>query len=277
MNVQTTEIIFPCPNEIWLAQDPEEWCDKISSGKYIRKGPIEDNSVLGEVEHSTYKQHLLICSLLSILPHRDLTRITPQTEAATDAIVTTFTNSAIAHTYLQFYHAPLRDLLTISGDSWIFGHKVKTQAEFDATKRRLYTWSTSPSAAKATWHACHVLKLALTHSRESCVSADALCAYWAVYSATLICWAFGHRKGISNVVDEKTLDPEATALAYVDMMSASKWQDLLAMPSNRGELAVVQVIKQRLELEAVGGKCGMLVDATVVLSRLVEGRGGKWF
>jgi len=172
----------------------------------------------------------------------------------------------------------LRDILSITGDSWVFGRKIKTQTEFEQTKGRLYTWSTSFQAAKATWHACHILKLALSQTQTSeTKDSDAACAYWNVYTAALICWAFGHRKAYSSAGDEKTSDPDAMAIAYVDLITSSKWLDLLSMPSTRGELAVVHVVKQRLELEGLDGKCGMLADATAVLTRISEGRGGKWF
>lgn len=97
-----------------------------------------------------------------------------------------------------------------------------------------------------------------------------------MYTAALICWAFGHRKAVSNVAGEMALDPEATAAAYVETMTASNWKDIHAIPSNRGEFAVVQVVKQRLDIEGVGGKCGLLVDATIVLGQILD-RGGRWF
>lgn len=291
VNATRIAYIFPCPNELWLAQGAEEWCYKVSSSSATSSLSI--NPCNGSNERSSYHQHFLLCSFLSILPSRDLRNMTPNhPEADTSVITSTFPNSLVAHSYLQFCYAPLRDILAVTGETWVFGRKVSTSADFDDTKRLLYTWSMSQSAARATWHACHILRSSLALAPEDSsnnnnnrdMATNSICAYWSVYIAALICWAFGHRKVLALSVDEQhptsasTSDPELQATAHIDLISTSNWQDLLNMPSTRAELAVVQAVRQRLEVEGVGGQCGMLVDAIGALGRLLEGgRSGKWF
>lgn len=56
-------------------------------------------------------------------------------------------------------------------------------------------------------------------------------------------------------------------------------EDLLTNKAHmRGETAaVIDAVRERLEIDALGGKCMMLVDAVHVLTQLKEPGRGKWF
>lgn len=101
VNATRIAYIFPYPNEHWLAQGAKEWCYKVSSSSST------SSLSNGSNEQSSYYQHFLLCSFLSILPSRDLRNMTPNhPEADTSVITSTFPDSLVAHSYLQFCYLP---------------------------------------------------------------------------------------------------------------------------------------------------------------------------
>jgi hypothetical protein len=70
------------------------------------------------------------------------------------------------------------------------------------------------------------------------------------------------------------------ALTYVNGMLELSTEDLLTSKAGmRGDtVGVIDAVRSRLEIEGVGGKCMMIVDAILVLTRIKEGgRGNRWF
>ena len=157
----------------------------------------------------------------------------PQADYPLDAeerINTLFPACPIANTYLALHHTPLRDLLAVGGDSWVFSQKVLPATSFLEHQKRLRLWvtatstttttntpnhsnnhshsnsNTAPSAASAgnndvllaTIYASRAILAFL--DRELCQpqqnttaawSAD-MSDYWAMYVCALIFWAFCH-------------------------------------------------------------------------------------
>lgn len=134
--------------------------------------------------------------------------------------------SGVSNTFLALHHTPLRDLLAVSGDSWVFSQKVLEQPTFAEYQRRLRLWlnnsntsgsnpanlfaSSAPTSAldvgnmsvgKATIYASRALLAFLNRPTESNgITPRAACVsdYWAMYVCALIIWAFGrHRAGRS--------------------------------------------------------------------------------
>lgn len=70
------------------------------------------------------------------------------------------------------------------------------------------------------------------------------------------------------------------ALTYVNTMLELRTDRLLSCePAIRGDtVGVIDAVRARLEIDGVGGKCMMIVDAIGVLTRIKEGgRGNRWF
>ncbi|KAL2022000.1 hypothetical protein VTK56DRAFT_6240 [Thermocarpiscus australiensis] len=137
---------------------------------------------------------------------------------AEERITTLFPHCPIANTYLALHHTPLRDLLAVGGDSWVFSQKVLPATSFHEHQKRLKTWVTASttsttshnsnngagaasdltglSAARATVHAARAI-LGFLDRRSSANPAAPwgreLSDYWALYVCALICWAFNHR------------------------------------------------------------------------------------
>jgi hypothetical protein len=69
------------------------------------------------------------------------------------------------------------------------------------------------------------------------------------------------------------------ALKYVNGMLELGTEDLLTSKASiRGDtVGVIDAVRSRLEIDGVGSKCMMIVDAILVLTRIKEGGRGKWF
>lgn len=116
--------------------------------------------------------------------------------------------------------------------------------------------------------------------------------YWGLYVCALICWAFGRPRGrnasstaantrLSYTSSTAADSAEAGSPEYLGEAEALDWLRMLAaLPTDevlgaRGQqleaLAVVAMVRRRLEAEATGGKSLLLVDALGVLRKLTEG------
>ncbi len=65
---------------------------------------------------------------------------------AEERINTLFPACPIANTYLALHHTPLRDLLAVGGDSWVFSQKVLPATSFVEHQKRLRLWVTSTAS-----------------------------------------------------------------------------------------------------------------------------------
>ncbi|KAK4126690.1 hypothetical protein N657DRAFT_630674 [Parathielavia appendiculata] len=66
---------------------------------------------------------------------------------AEERISTIFGPCPVANTYLALHHTPLRDLLAVGGDSWVFSQKVLPATSFHEHQKRLKVWVTSTSTS----------------------------------------------------------------------------------------------------------------------------------
>ncbi|KAI1876288.1 uncharacterized protein JN550_001784 [Neoarthrinium moseri] len=220
-----------------------------------------------------------------------------------------FPGSAVANTYAALHYTPLHDLLAVSGDSWLFTQKVLPSQSFQQHQKQLKQWSSSPRAAVAAKFASRALLAFLnvnaneSHHNSRAWNKNDISDYWAVYVCALICWALGYQatRGTntssknnsgngtaaaqhdsSNVNEAAaTAESEAEALRWLHMVAGFETAaDILASVNLGGRrviIAVVAMVKRRLEVEAIGGRSRLLVDALGVLRKLEEGVNWKWF
>lgn len=301
----TSMLCIPCQDSIWNAPFAEEW--QAQSVDSVQHLPLFEQDLSSQyvVGSSPFTQRLYICSLATRLPPRDdptyPSDFLPHSmNGAVMSLRTLFPTSPLAQSYLALHHTPLHDLLAIAGDTWVFGKKITPPSAFHSAQSRLKIWSSSLAAAAATQHACHVITTVLQPQSPdlNCVS-----DYWALYTAALICWAFGHRYQSSSSGPAGTLSNPSTtvnnsameidspltssadeaklkALTYINGILELGTEDLLtSKASMRGDtIGVIDAVRSRLEIEAVGSKCMMIVDAILVLTRIKEGgRGNRWF
>jgi hypothetical protein len=194
------------------------------------------------------------------------------------------------HGYLALYYTPLRQLLSLTGNTWLFGKKLTSHTDFDAIAPAIRSWSRSPAATHATMHACHVLKHFLgPHASNR--SFRGVSEYWFLYTSALIIWAFGHRAtkpsvsgtrsaSTSHDASTVTLNTEddlthkqAAAHAWAEAIIALKPEQLFKSPLRTKTSIVVEAAYLMLKEESAmsHGQSGMLLDACGVLERIREG------
>lgn len=69
-----------------------------------------------------------------------------RTTTTEERITALFPSCPRAATYLALHHTPLHDLLAVSGDTWIFSHKVLPATSFLGHQRRLKRWAEAGAA-----------------------------------------------------------------------------------------------------------------------------------
>ncbi|KAH7356557.1 hypothetical protein BKA65DRAFT_547948 [Rhexocercosporidium sp. MPI-PUGE-AT-0058] len=294
----------PCPETLWTASNPSEWQAQRSSSNLQPIHLIEQDIATQSIfSPSSFTQTLHICWFVSRLPSREDSAYPndhlPQAmHPDIENFVDLFPTTPLAHSYMALYHTPLHSLLAVAGDTWIFAQKISPASAFQAAQSRLKTWSTSLAAAQATHHACQILSQGLsqplTFSPDGTMASPFCCIadYWSLYVSALICWAFGHRyqnlaangtsanlTRSSSSTEIRAMDTDETPLSndlrlkvltYTNGMLEHPVEELLTSKARmKGETAgIIDAVRQRLEIESVGNKCGMLVDAIVVLTKL---------
>jgi Fungal specific transcription factor domain len=310
-------LCLPAQDHVWNANNASEWMVQRSDHQIQPLHLFEQElSTQGILKTSSFAQSLLICWLASSFPSREDSTyrndfLPYSKHPSIEKFVTLFPNSLQAHTYLALYHTPLHDLLAIAGDTWVFAQKITPPSAFRAAQFRLKIWSTSLAAAQATHHACRVLSESLTPqwtpaADDGLNTPHCISDYWSIYVSALICWAFGHRyQNPSNAgggtlsrtssstaiggmaVDEPTISGTAQlkAVRYANEILELNIEELLTSKAavKCDTTGVIDAVQQRLELESVGNKSGLLVDAVTVLTKIKEGGrtkdGGRteWF
>lgn len=235
--------------------------------------------------------------------------VEPPKLEAVQRILALFPGSRVGYAYAAIHFTPLHDLLAVSGDSWLFTQKVLESKAFIQHQQTLQQWSASLHAATAARFAAKALVSFLTindndtsptsFQKRRWYMAD-ISDYWAVYVCALICWALGYRgtsattktatstsssqgRGGDDDVDTDNANDaeELEALAWLHMVSSlSSGSDILTHVRASGRavvIAVVTMVRKRLEGEAAGGRNRLLVDAVGVMKKLEEGVNWKWF
>jgi hypothetical protein len=230
---------------------------------------------------------LAISSLVSKLPPRNDPKYPNQIHTgyiplAVGRLEEEFPTSVTAHSCLALYNTPVHDLLAVAGDTWVFGKKLTPPSAFHSAQTRLKTWASSLNAATATLHACRIIPSLLTQQSQP---APCLSNYWAYYTAALICWTFGSRhhpsssSSSSSTSSSSASQPRSKARKYISAVLAFSAEELLTNKTHvREDVAgVIDVVREHLEIDAVGSKCMMLVDAVHVLTQLTEPGRARWW
>lgn len=99
------------------------------------------------------------------------------------------------HAQLAAQKTPMRSLLIVSGESWLFGKKVEREDDFAVAKTELSGWVGSSGAYGALWHATRLLRLVFCNGDAEHQDGDRdrdlkmVHEQWCIYIAALICWA----------------------------------------------------------------------------------------
>ncbi|KAI1428570.1 hypothetical protein F5Y12DRAFT_730593 [Xylaria sp. FL1777] len=294
---------------LWTAQDSEAW------EKLLSSDPTQLDSVSLADEEITADHVTTALPLdLAVYLASETLRLPRRSPASTmdhsadlDLDSTTrmcslFSRSAVANTYLALHYTPLRDLLAVTGDSWLFSRKLLDQEDFQRRKVIVRSWSSSVHAGAAATFAAKALLAffdandnntpndrnpAGKHQQPGRWNMSEISDYWALYVCALICWSINRTtRGVTGRggADGVGFSPASSsnsnsALARAEN-EAKAWLKTVASLSpetacqnvraRREALGVIAMVRRRLEHESVGGKNKLLVDAVRVLRCLED-------
>src|SRR5262249_35110433 len=140
----------------------EEWAAKALASTRIDLAAAAAEAVCGPPRHRDPSQSSLILADIVATAHDDTdlrTRLAGfEWNLAAPDRATVFTIQAVSLTH----HTPIRALLTVTGEAWLFGKKVDSEADFTAAQHELRAWVDDlPRRNVALWHATQVLRIAL--------------------------------------------------------------------------------------------------------------------
>ncbi|KAI0974185.1 hypothetical protein F4678DRAFT_424932 [Xylaria arbuscula] len=285
---------------LWAAQDSKTWEELVSS----EPAQLDSVSLADEEITADHVATALPLDLAVYLASETL-RLPRRSSASTIdisvdldldptmRICNLFSGSAVANTYLALHYTPLRDLLAVTGDSWLFSRKLLDPEDFQRRKFIVRLWSSSVHAGAASTFAAKALLAFFetndnTGNREDSADMSEISDYWSLYVCTLICWSInrttrgatgrGNADGAglsstssSNRNYSASGKTESEAKAWLKMVaSLSPETASQNMRARREALAVVAMVRRRLEHESIGGKSKLLVDALRVLKSLED-------
>lgn len=173
----------------------------------------------------------------------------------------------------------MHEILSVSGDSWLFNEKILQAEIFMEHRQTLSNWSTSNEATAAVFFAVRGIVSFLNLYQKT--AEDVLAAliagrvmtwpdisdYWGLYVCTLICWAWGQGVTTSEA-DHQTDASKRTAIAWILTAAEMNLQDLGEWTGRRNTRPVVCLIQDILERGCPGGRNRLFGDAVGVLKRL---------
>ncbi|KAI0540507.1 hypothetical protein GGR58DRAFT_522016 [Xylaria digitata] len=301
--------------DLWVAPDPEAWQELLSSDPdQLNSTSLPDEEITPD--HVTKALPLDLAVYLASETLRLRRRssassldITADLDLeSTKRLSILFPENAVANTYLALHYTPLRDLLAVSGDSWLFSRKLLDQEDFQRRKVIVRSWSSSVHAGAASTFAAKALLAFFDINDASNTPNDhdstggnrqgggwnmsEISDYWALYVCALICWSLGHslghrtmrgavgRGGADGTGFSATSTQNNNSASGKGESEAKGWLKMLASSSpeaaiqnvqaRREALGVIAMVRRRLESETIGGKSKLLVDAVRVLKSLEE-------
>lgn len=192
-----------------------------------------------------------------------------------------FQGSGTSNAYLAFHHTPLHEVLSVSGDSWLFNEKIPQAQTFVQHQTTLKSWSTSKEANVAAFFAIRGIASHLNLCHETADDVHAalysgrlvkwtdISDYWGLYVCTLICWAWGQGVMVPRA-DRRNEASKQAAIAWILAAAEVDLQDLGDWALRRQTQAIVCLVRDILDRGCPGGRNRMLSDAVSVLKKLSD-------
>ncbi|KAL2404634.1 hypothetical protein ABEF93_006564 [Exophiala dermatitidis] len=194
------KIPLPCSDELWETSPVEKWEEVASrSGGISNSGATSKD--MGDVASG-------VSSDLDFFQIQ--VSLTEKPDVPFDRLLLRPGGPSHAHDHARLVfnhqvrelarHTPIRQLLIVSGESWVLGKKLENEAEFQAAKRNLRAWvDTNRESRIAFWYATQLIRSRVeiaTPSETEDVTVSFLDTYmlhepWCLYLAALVCWAYG--------------------------------------------------------------------------------------
>ncbi|EXJ59921.1 hypothetical protein A1O7_04068 [Cladophialophora yegresii CBS 114405] len=295
-------ISLPCAEELWETSPIEDWVEM--AGESDATGPTKSRSSQKEKASSVRLDYFQIQVSLANNPGITLDQLLPRNDQSGTAAARLIFNR---HARDMAKNTPIRQLLVVSGESWIMGKKLENEAEFQGAKRSLRAWVDSNRESRAAlWHATQLIRLRTQFSSSGSTNTELSVSFhdthmlhegWAMYLAALVCWAYGFtartasdNSGHSSIVSEPTSNPSRSSSLssvhpalldhgdalynmreYLQNTNVKTVDDLLHLsPAIFGRThGLLEIIRLEKISFFLGG---LMNEAERVLYRLVEGR-----
>lgn len=271
--------------ELWDADNYQTWSCLFRNAEPIRLIRTTDLGRLAskDITNATACDAAVLLAAFSLqLSQRQLLTKAPRLESTFHVergvllMADLFSDSGPAHSHLALHYTPLHNLLSVSGNTWVFGTKVAQPGSFEQHKNALQEWYSSPNAVVALSHAARALSAFL--EIESIGSTpDALISrapwkdisdYWGVYVSALICWAYGQGAPASSTGGDAS---KGTAVWWIKTATHLRIEELQKWPERYDVRAVVCLARDVLARDCLGGRNLMFRDAVGVLKDLTGG------
>lgn len=276
-----------CSSEVWECSDAKDWRRLVRHHTAVDLTRLQNGRLAvppGSI--NAFESSIIQCCQIQIQTRLLTSPSTTFTATPFPAIhpsrQTLFTHHALHLASLT----PIRSLLLVSGESWLFGTKVPQYDLWHAAKHHLRTFTSTPAAPQAVWHATHALRLSLTPDTDPAAASASppplrlLHEQWSIYLAALVCWAFGYTPPGSPRHDPP-LWTWPSAAEYLAAMDVPSWREVGAVPERAYTRGLLEGVRAKLLLGTKGGTARkmmmgglgrLLTEAQEVLGALGEGR-----
>ena len=237
VSAHVANLPYPCDKELWECRQVDDWAELPGSYHHISLSSMADPNGYDDLDSlDSFRSRLILAYLATTRSDEDSDsnsklaafgqHITNQDRSGRYA-GTKFDS----HAHAAAQHTPVRSLLTVSGESWLFGKKLVHKDDFHAAKAQLRAWLGSSRAQAALWHAIALLRMVFGSNEPSSTLAQAA-AYdvgrqdrclgmlheeWCIYVAVLICWACTFRE--SSAADSLVASSFSSSIASTSMLS----------------------------------------------------------
>lgn len=187
---------FPSSSEAWDCTDLSTWRDTIASQHIFYLDTLDPS--LPPLDR--FQSSLRTCYQIYTLE-----RVNDPTESdltfhptKCDSLATYLTYHALSFSR----HTPLHALIVTASESWLFGSKITDKEIWQQNRHTVRSWVSSDAAMKAVWHATRLLRLSFQNQVQQVHLVDGVSYMhdlWCLYTAALVCWAFGY--GTAGMVD----------------------------------------------------------------------------
>ncbi|KIW28305.1 uncharacterized protein PV07_07981 [Cladophialophora immunda] len=190
-------VSLPCSEDLWETSPIEEWVE-MASGSETPPSSSKARPCHPDQASSSSLDYFQIQVSLAANQGLPLDQLLPRNDQAGESACRLFFNR---HAREMAKNAPIRQLLVVSGESWIIGKKLENEAEFQDAKRNLRVWVDSNRESRvALWHATQLIRSRAEFSTSDLTNTDLSVSFqdthmlhepWAFYLAALVCWAYG--------------------------------------------------------------------------------------
>ena len=295
-------VSLPCSEELWETSPIEAWVEMAANCEASKPRPSrQDPSNAMPLDYFQFQVSLAANQGLSSEPS-----LVQKDKSGESAARLAFNR----HVREMARNTPIRQLLVVSGESWILGKKLENEAEFQDAKRNLRVWVDSNFESRvALWHATQLIRSRAKFTADS-TNTEFLVSFqdthmlhepWALYLAALVCWAYGFTastvfesngqvSGAASTISEPNsnmsrssslssahpalLDSHEAAYTmreYLQRTNVERVEDILRLdPQVFGRMHGLLEIIRLNKIALSLG--GLMNEAERVLYRLVEGR-----